>query len=91
MLITVIVTTYNSHKKLKKVIESLTIQSDSEFEIIIADDGSSEKHFDNTKKLSKSLKKSYITQKSNMFGMKTKALELQKLEIRLLKKVMEIT
>ena len=49
MLITVIVTTYNSHKKLKKVIESLTIQSDSEFEIIIADDGSSEKHFDNTK------------------------------------------
>ena len=49
MLITVIITTYNSHKKLKKVIESLTIQSDSEFEIIIADDGSSEKHFDNTK------------------------------------------
>ena len=43
------------------------------------------------KNLSKSLKKSYITQKSNMFGMKTKALELQKLEIRLLKKVMEIT
>ena len=57
MLITVIVTTYNSHKKLKKVIESLTIQSDSEFEIIIADDGSSEKHFDNTKKFIKKFKK----------------------------------
>ena len=53
MLITVIVTTYNSHKKLKKVIESLTVQSDSEFEIIIADDGSSEKNFDNTKKFIK--------------------------------------
>ena len=57
MLITVIVTTYNSHKKLKKVIESLTIQSDSEFEIIIADDGSSEKNFDNTKKFIKKFKK----------------------------------
>jgi len=57
MLITLIVTTYNSHKKLKKVIESLTIQSDSEFEIIIADDGSSEKNFDNTKKFIKKFKK----------------------------------
>ena len=51
MLITVIVTTYNSHKKLKKVIESLTIQSDSEFEIIIADEPSGEKNYKNTKNI----------------------------------------
>ena len=43
MLISVIITTYNSPNFLKKCIDSFFSQIDKEFEIIIADDGSTKK------------------------------------------------
>ena len=40
MLISVIISTYNKPQFLNKVIEGLQFQSDSNFEIVVADDGS---------------------------------------------------
>ena len=41
MLISVIVTTYNSPEALKKCLDLFLLQKDKDFEIIVADDGSS--------------------------------------------------
>ena len=41
MLISVIITTYNSPDFLKKCLKSFLTQDDKNFEIVVADDGSS--------------------------------------------------
>jgi glycosyltransferase involved in cell wall biosynthesis len=43
MKISVIITTYNAEEWLRKVLIGFSIQSESDFEIVIADDGSNEK------------------------------------------------
>lgn len=40
MIISIILTTYNSPKPLQRVLDSLTAQTDKNFEVVIADDGS---------------------------------------------------
>lgn len=40
MLISVIVTTYNRPLALERVLAGLTLQTDSDFEVVVADDGS---------------------------------------------------
>ncbi|MGR9088443.1 MAG: glycosyltransferase family 2 protein [Gammaproteobacteria bacterium] len=50
-LISVIVTTYNWPDALKLCLASLFVQTDRNFEIIIADDGSAPVHYDRTRRL----------------------------------------
>ena len=40
MLISVIVTTYNRPLALERVLQGLSLQTDSDFEVVVADDGS---------------------------------------------------
>ena len=57
MKISVIITTYNSEEWLRKVLIGYSIQTETDFEIVIADDGSNEK----TKEIISSFKESFIS------------------------------
>ena len=43
MKLSVIITTYNSEEWLEKVLTGYSVQDESDFEVVIADDGSTEK------------------------------------------------
>lgn len=66
MKVSVIITTYNAEEWLRKVLVGFSVQSETDFEIVIADDGSSPK----TKELLKTFSSKFKYQLF-MFGIKT--------------------
>ena len=65
MKLSVIITTYNSEEWLQKVLVGYSVQTEPNFEVVIADDGSTEKEsiriFDDLKKIGFQTKDMTIT------------------------------